>query len=132
MKRWPKIKRVARVQFTTDEFINCVEAVEAAMQRTGTRDPRFRLEAIGQYFGDVEKGMAFAARMECMFEMQSSPRGAEFVTPHEGSQKVTLSLGMLHAAALAPLHYDDDSQFFDEKEFFGMAELEKRALIAAS
>ena len=32
-------------------------------------------------------------------------------------------------AAFAPLHFEDDPQFFDETEFFDIAELESRALI---
>jgi hypothetical protein len=116
MERWPKIRRLVKVEFTPHEFMSC-------------RDPRLRLEFIGEHFGDVEKGMAFSARMQCMMEMHSSPRIAAF-TQRDPNGPTVSRMGLFHAAALAPLHYDDDHQFFDEKEFFDIAELEQKALIA--
>jgi len=131
MERWPKIRRLVKVEFTPKEFINCINAVEAKMRLAKSRDPRDRLEFVGEYFGDVEKGMAFSARMQCMMEMHSSPKSKTF-TQVDPNGRATSQVGLFHAAALAPLHYDDDNQFFDEKEFFDIAELEQNALIAAN
>jgi hypothetical protein len=131
MKRYPKIRRLVKVAFTPQEFIKCVNTVESTMRQMGTRDPQTRLEMIGGYFGDVEKGLAFSARMNCMMEMHNSPRMAAFSTKDPNTGRMTSSLGMFHAAALAPLHYDDDCQYFDENEFFEIADIEKRALSAA-
>jgi hypothetical protein len=131
MEKWPKIRRLAKVKFTTQEFMSCVNTVETQMRRLGSRDPGDRLEFVGEYFGDIEKGMAFSARMQCMMEMHSSQRIAAF-TQRDPNGPTVSKMGLFHAAALAPLHYDDDHQFFDEKEFFDIAELEQNALIAAT
>ena len=126
----PETKRLAKVEFTPSEFIKCVQVVQATMQQAGTRDPKRRIELIGGFFGE-EKGMAFIVRMECMFEMERSPKMKALSREHEKPGNVVMSQGLLHAAALAPLHYDDDSQYFDETEFFEIAELEQKSLITA-
>jgi len=131
MKRYPKIRRIARVEIPPAKFIECVHTVQRAMREFGTRDPRTRVEMIGGFFGDEEMGMAFVIRMECMMELHSSPKAAPFVVKDANSTLLSSSLGMFHAAALAPIHYDDDRQYFDEDEFFAIAELENGALIAA-
>lgn len=129
MERWPKIRRLVKVEFIPHDFMSCVNTIEEKMRRARSRDPRLRLEFIGEHFGDAEKGMAFSARLQCMMEMHSSPRIAAF-TQRDPNGPTVSRMGLLHAAALAPLHYDDDNQFFDEKEFFDIVELEQKALIA--
>ena len=129
MERWPKIRRLVKVEFTPQEFINCVNTVQAKMRQAGSNDPHKRIEFVGEYFGDIEKGMAFSARMQCMMEMHRSPK-SQTVTQVDPNGRATSQVGLFHAAALAPLHYDDDNQFFDEKEFFDIVELEQKALIA--
>ena len=129
MERWPKIRRLVKVEFTPREFMSCVNTIEEKMRRARSRDPRLRVEFIGEHFGDVEKGMAFSARMQCMMEMHRSPK-SQTVTQVDPNGRATSQVGLFHAAALAPLHYDDDNQFFDEKEFFDIVELEQKALIA--
>jgi len=100
------------------------------MRRRGTRDPRVRLLLTGEFFGDEEKGMAFTVRMQCMMELNNSPKAAPFVTRDPNTTLMSSGLAMFFAAALAPLHYDDDNQFFNEDEFFEIGEREKQALIA--
>jgi hypothetical protein len=83
------------------------------MRQEGTRDPSRRFEIIGAYFRDEEKGMAFVIRMECMREMNPTPKAASFSTKDPKTGLWVSSLGLFHAAALAPLHWDDDNQYFD-------------------
>jgi hypothetical protein len=131
MKRWPKIRRLVKVEFSPQEFMSCINSVEAKMRLARSHDPHVRTEYVGEFFGDLEKGMAFSARMQCMMELHSSQRIGAF-TQHDSNGPTVSRVGLFHAAALAPLHYDDDHQFFDEKEFFDIAELEQKALIAAT
>lgn len=129
MEKWPKIRRLVKVEITPQEFINCVYAVQAKMRQAGSNDPRKRIEFVGEYFGDIERGMAFSARMKCMMEMHRSQK-SQIVTQVDPNGRAASQVGLFHAAALAPLHYDDDNQFFDEKEFFDFVELEQKALVA--
>jgi len=102
------------------------------MRRTGTRDPRERLELIGEFFGDEEKGMAFTIRMQCMIEMQRTPKAAGFSQKDRTTDLTVSSVALFHAAALAPLHFDDENQFFVEDEFFEIAARERLTLIASA
>lgn len=130
MERYPNIRKLVKVEFTPQEFMDCIDTVQSIMQKARRRDPEFRLETIGQYFGDHEKAMAFTVRMACMIEMHRSPKAAAFTTKDERTGLMTSSKGIFGAAALAPLHFNESSQFFREEEFFEIAHLEKLALIS--
>ena len=61
--------------------------------------------------------------------MQRSAKMQGFSAAHQKPDHQQMSQGSFHAAALAPLRYDDDNQDFKEKEFFDIAELERKAFI---
>jgi hypothetical protein len=132
MKRYPKIRRIVRVEISPDEFVRCVNTVDSAMRRMGTHDPRQRLEMIGEFFGDEENGMAFTVRMECMIEMHRTPKAAGFSLRDPTTGQTVSSVAIFRAAAVAPLHFDDENQFFDEDEFFEIAARERQTLIAST
>jgi hypothetical protein len=38
MERWPKIRRLVKVDFTPQEFMSCVNTIEEKMRRARSRD----------------------------------------------------------------------------------------------
>ena len=130
MERWPKIKRLARVEFTPDEFVRCISTVEESMRQRGSRDPRLRLELTGAFFGEEqqEKALAFTARVACMMEIAHSEKIGGFTVTDPQTGKSLSRVGLFHAAALAELQYDHDKQFFDEDEFLAILKLEDAML----
>ena len=71
--------------------------------------------------------MAFIVWMECMLEMQSSPKMKRSV-PSTRNLATVDETRTVPCRCPATTHYDNDSQYFDEKEFFDIAELERKAL----
>jgi hypothetical protein len=70
--------------------------------------------------------------MQCMIEMQRTPKAAGFSQKDPTTGLTVSSVALFHAAALAPLHFDDENQFFDEDEFFEIAARERQTLIAST
>jgi hypothetical protein len=124
MEKHPKIRRFARVEITPREMMDCVAFCDSNLRKMYRPTPEARLEFVGEFFGDTDKSWAFVVRMQMMREMSQSPQWAEYSTLDPQTGKMASNRAIFHAAALAPIHYDDETQHFDEKEFFDIARLE--------
>ena len=127
LERHPNIRRLMKVEFTPQELKNCVCVVEARMREAGSHNTIQRIDLADAYFRNHDKAMAYTIRMHCMMELMRTPIGLEVNRKDPVTRSA--SVAVFHAAALAPLHYDDKFQFFKESEFFAIVELERGALL---